>query len=296
MRRYPFVPSKTSLTAVGSPQTYPAVLASMVWLVDLLMYDYHAHVADNERLEVAIHRGPQPAPPSTGAASASELSVVGDGAYFFAYLTEAYDAFLQGNDAQVAELDGALEQAFDASFATTEREVGETRREVEALKAELAATRAIQSSAPKLRASVAELTAAVDKLSKAATELEGTRDGLVSRMEKEARVLAERGAFVLVFMNACGWVTVHSLSLPTTRPPTPTLQSANWSAPLLPWQRCSAGWTRRSFPPRTLSAWQPASSSCGSSTPPCATTAHAWRQRLTATASVSPRRLQRYGV
>ena len=188
------MPTKTSLAAVGSAPSYPPVLASMAWLVDLLMYDYHARVVDDEAVEAAVTRGPQPVPPTADVASASEMSAVADGAYFFTYLTEAYEAFLAGNDAQVAELDGALAQAFEASYASEAREVEEVKREIESLKSELAATRSIQSSVPKLRASVAELTAALDKLTKAAGELEATRDGLTTKIDRDARVLADRGA------------------------------------------------------------------------------------------------------
>ena len=34
--RYPFSISKTALVAVGSPHTWPSLLASLIWLVDLL--------------------------------------------------------------------------------------------------------------------------------------------------------------------------------------------------------------------------------------------------------------------
>ena len=36
--RYPFAISKSALFAVGSPHTWPGLLAALVWLTDLLYY------------------------------------------------------------------------------------------------------------------------------------------------------------------------------------------------------------------------------------------------------------------
>lgn len=36
--RYPFQISKSSLFAVGSPHTWPTLLASLVWITELLSY------------------------------------------------------------------------------------------------------------------------------------------------------------------------------------------------------------------------------------------------------------------
>lgn len=36
--RYPFQISKSSLFAVGSPHTWPSLLASLVWITELLSY------------------------------------------------------------------------------------------------------------------------------------------------------------------------------------------------------------------------------------------------------------------
>ena len=46
---YPFQISKSSLYAVGSPHTWPALLAALHWIVELLEY--------SERAEAAKARG-----------------------------------------------------------------------------------------------------------------------------------------------------------------------------------------------------------------------------------------------
>lgn len=40
--RYPFAISKSALFAVGSPHTWPGLLAAMVWLCELLYYEEKA--------------------------------------------------------------------------------------------------------------------------------------------------------------------------------------------------------------------------------------------------------------
>lgn len=40
--RYPFQISKSNLTAVGSPHTWPALLAAVTWIVELLVYQERA--------------------------------------------------------------------------------------------------------------------------------------------------------------------------------------------------------------------------------------------------------------
>ena len=82
---YPFGISKTALSAVGSPHTWPALLASLSWLIELLDYDQEASEAKDE--EYREH-----------GSAAEEM--------FFEYLRSAYESFLSGDD----EVYNALEQ------------------------------------------------------------------------------------------------------------------------------------------------------------------------------------------
>lgn len=40
--KYPFQISKSNLTAVGSPHTWPTILAALTWLIELLIYQTKA--------------------------------------------------------------------------------------------------------------------------------------------------------------------------------------------------------------------------------------------------------------
>jgi len=89
--KYPFNISKTSLAAVGSPHTWPALLASLVWLVELLEYEEMTGLSEEEMpysSEDDIDRA------------------------FFTYLHKAYQCFLSGDDNRYEELDGEMVAMF----------------------------------------------------------------------------------------------------------------------------------------------------------------------------------------
>jgi kinetochore protein NDC80 len=94
--RYPFSISKMNLVAVGSPTAWPALLAAIMWLVELLNYDEEA-VSGIANQEAELDD------PSTSAKA------------FFSYLDNAYGCFLGGDDEAYAELEGQ----FVSSFETT---------------------------------------------------------------------------------------------------------------------------------------------------------------------------------
>jgi SMC interacting uncharacterized protein involved in chromosome segregation len=45
---YPFAISKSALAAVGSPHTWPGLLAALSWLVELLVYEENANASKSE--------------------------------------------------------------------------------------------------------------------------------------------------------------------------------------------------------------------------------------------------------
>lgn len=88
---YPFNISKTALYAVGSPHTWPGLLAAITWLIELLNYDNNVkNASENDDVE--------------GVTDMESLGAVSDKA-FFKYLAEAYDAFLSGDDEKYAVLE-----------------------------------------------------------------------------------------------------------------------------------------------------------------------------------------------
>ena len=132
---YPFPISKTGLVAVGSPHTWPALIAAIDWLVDLLA------IRDEEE--------PLDWGPDEGAA-ADEASRTLDGsaervrAQFHKFLRKSMVAFLNDDNDECEELEGALLDAFQKDSERVEMfltgldyECGKMREEIAALNEEV---------------------------------------------------------------------------------------------------------------------------------------------------------------
>ncbi|OQR91858.1 hypothetical protein THRCLA_08853 [Thraustotheca clavata] len=89
--RYPFPISKTALAAVGSPHSWPTLLAAIKWLIDLLKY--HESTTDRDEME-------------------DDIGVTAN--IVFEYLADSYKAFLSDNDDECK----ALQQQMVERFAT----------------------------------------------------------------------------------------------------------------------------------------------------------------------------------
>lgn len=83
---YPFQLSKSALFAVGSPHSWPSVLAALSWLVELLNYDDRAEDAAAQQFDEKQRSERQ----------------------FFAYASTAYRYFLAGDDAKAAAADDEM--------------------------------------------------------------------------------------------------------------------------------------------------------------------------------------------
>ncbi len=94
--RYPFGISKSALFAVGSPHTWPGLLAALLWLVELLSYQEKAEEAR---------------PATFDDKQAAEHD-------FYEYVEAAYKAFLSGDDAQAQELDDDKIREFEERAAS----------------------------------------------------------------------------------------------------------------------------------------------------------------------------------
>lgn len=81
--RYPFTISKSNLTAVGSPHTWPAILAALSWVVELINY---CEKAEEMRMDSADDKYRMEAE-------------------FFEYVSESYHCFMSGDDERCEEID-----------------------------------------------------------------------------------------------------------------------------------------------------------------------------------------------
>jgi kinetochore protein NDC80 len=165
--RYPVTISRSNLTAVGSPHTWPAILAALTWLAELLAY--------GERAEAA-----------RAAAGDARARAEAD---FFSYVAAGYRHFLAGDDGAVEAVDAEKAGEFEAR-------AGGARGEAEALAAGVA----------ELKAQLAELAARPSALAAARSRREETLadrakfvallDSLAAHKAGLERKVAERGADV----------------------------------------------------------------------------------------------------
>lgn len=186
---YPFTLSKTALTAVGSPTTYPAVLAALAWLAELLTYDAAALEPDAQLGATSLD-----AHDALDAAAAASAGGGAEAAFFFASVRAAYEHFLAGEDDAAAAVDARVAAAFAARHAALEGESARLREANAALREEIAAAKSGASALPGLRGTQAALAAEVDGARRAIGGLEATRDGLNAQLLAAQRTLRDRGA------------------------------------------------------------------------------------------------------
>jgi kinetochore protein NDC80 len=89
---YPYNIAKSNIAAVGSPHAWPTLLGSILWLIELLLYQETNQSNPDEDAELDP--------------SASEKG-------FYHYLGNAYNLFLSGKDDQYAQLEEQFIQSFE---------------------------------------------------------------------------------------------------------------------------------------------------------------------------------------
>lgn len=169
---YPFGISKTALSAVGSPHTWPALLASLSWLIELLDYDQEASEAKDE--EYREH-----------GSAAEEM--------FFEYLRSAYDSFLSGDDDAYTALEQELVDNFSGRNVTVEKEIAALREQNRALKAEAEQLESAGSAVPALRQTRADYRSDLGKFDKLISQLQAHLKALNAKREgrREEQRLAQ---------------------------------------------------------------------------------------------------------
>lgn len=114
---YPFSISKSALSAVGSPHTWPSLLGVLTWLMGLLKYD-------EAKQEVDAKQDPDPAERRQK--------------MFYDNTVKAYDKFLGGEDS-FPELDEELSRHFEAENKRRQNEIAKLQADRDKLAATLEA-------------------------------------------------------------------------------------------------------------------------------------------------------------
>ncbi|OQR94855.1 hypothetical protein ACHHYP_00902 [Achlya hypogyna] len=114
--KYPFPISKAALAAVGSPHSWPSLLAAISWMIELLKYDESVQVEYETNDEFDAE--------------------VGDKA-FFEYLASSYEAFLSAKDDEYLMLENRLIQKMDAKNEIIMNETKAIQQENEDLRRQI---------------------------------------------------------------------------------------------------------------------------------------------------------------
>lgn len=112
--RYPFQMSKSALFAVGSPHTWPSVLAALAWLTELLQYQ-----EKTDQVKGAAFDGQQP---DFG---------------FFQYAAESYSYFLAGDDQKCQDVEDKLAQEANEQQDAARAHIEALQQETADLKARM---------------------------------------------------------------------------------------------------------------------------------------------------------------
>lgn len=170
--QYPFSISKTSLSAVGSMHTWPPLLASLVWLMELL--ECHETAMDRE---------------------VSEEEENGD-KLFFVYLRKAYESFLCGDDDKYEELDRELVMNFEERDKLIETQVEEEKSRGQELLKELDRRKNDESSLGALQGKKSDFECDKKKFKQLISKLKDHKENLEGKnREREAEVNARQEEF-----------------------------------------------------------------------------------------------------
>ncbi|GAQ91593.1 Centromere-associated protein HEC1 [Klebsormidium nitens] len=169
--RYPFQISKSALQAVGSPHTWPALLAALAWLVDLLNYEERA-IAAKER-DAFDESGQR---------------------LFLEYVEQSYRLFLEGEarDADASLLDEQLAQQFEVRDAETGVDIERLEAANTALRAELDAARTQPAPLEELERKRENLISDVGKFRKLIENLQAHGDMLRKKVDEKTADLAAK--------------------------------------------------------------------------------------------------------
>ncbi|GBG92541.1 hypothetical protein CBR_g55876 [Chara braunii] len=174
---YPFPISKSGLSAVGSPHTWPALLSALRWLVD-------GWTAVERSMSITQRREEE------GKAAFDE------------FINKAYPLFLEAKDDLVESMKQELQQKMAISFSSREKMNLELEREVLLLEEEVRAQK--EGPSPKQLAltkkeqwaeNIAKfdkcIAGVLEKEEEFERELERRKQELVEKEEEEARLLAD---------------------------------------------------------------------------------------------------------
>ncbi|CAH0477715.1 unnamed protein product [Peronospora belbahrii] len=166
--RYPFPISKTSLAAVGTPHTWPTLLLSISWLIELLTYDETMQEANETELNDATDEE-------------------NGNKQFFRYLDASYRVFLAGEDDKFAALEKQEKEKLIKRNETVKQETSQLEVQREELRKRIDQAKADKNALSELKQKKADCQSDLVKFK----ELVGRYETLNAKLDKKVEALAE---------------------------------------------------------------------------------------------------------
>lgn len=159
---YPFTINKSSITAVGSPHSWPSLLGALVWLVDLLTY------SERTKEEEAQLEDADPSASVSG---------------FYSYLGKAYRLFLAAKDEQYGLLEDQFVKAFEDKDILIMDQLETIDKRNGAIVAEIEQVKNRSAYLPELVAKKREFQQALSQYSSLVEELSQVRKQIHDKVE-----------------------------------------------------------------------------------------------------------------
>jgi kinetochore protein NDC80 len=177
---YPFTISRTSLSGVGTPHTWPTLLGALTWLVELITYQEQVSAVERE--------------------AASQWETINADQLFFEYTSKAYSKFLAGDDANIEALDHEMAAYFQSRNDQIGGEIHALDHKLQTLEHDEKRTLAAPTRLANVAAHRDTLASDIDKFRVLIDELEAARAAVAQREalhraeidSKEAAIVATR--------------------------------------------------------------------------------------------------------
>ena len=178
--RYPYQISKTSLVAVGTPHTWPALLATVMWLIELLGYDEAVAAANAQSLD-----DPDPEDPN-----ASEKA-------FYSYLGSAYQLFLSGDDEAYERLEHDFLNSFEVKNNSIRNQIQSMEERNLSLEREIAEVEERRAHLPELLNKKNDYVKDMEKFKSLIQQLKKHKEQLESKAkDRQAELMKLEGVMV----------------------------------------------------------------------------------------------------
>jgi kinetochore protein NDC80 len=165
---YPYQISKSNLAAVGSPHAWPSLLASIMWLIELLSYDENVlagELAEEEEDPDSLE----------GDASQS-------GKAFQSYLGTAYGLFMTGEDDRFAECEEGFIGAYESMNTLIKDQTAELDVRSKCLSDEIISVEKRREYLPELQAKEKDYVKDLGKFQQLVEQLENHKEQLDTKV------------------------------------------------------------------------------------------------------------------